>query len=361
VKTIKVNLKNNPYNIYIGQNVIEKLDSLIDSLFDVSKVAIITNNVVADLYLTKLKNAVSEKRKTGIFIVPDGEVNKSLKQAEEIYSWLIEKKFDRNSLIIAVGGGVIGDLAGFVAATYLRGIRFVQIPTTLLAQVDSSIGGKVGVNHFLGKNLIGAFYQPRFVLSDIKFIKSLDKNEYICGMGEIVKYALIGNAKLYEFIDANLDDLSPDNTVVNEYLVSTSAKHKAIIVEQDEKEMGIRATLNFGHTFGHALEKFYNFENIKHGQAVLLGMKCAIFASQKLNLIKENLANEIIELINRFDVKLPQKLSKENISELLTYMQYDKKVKKEKINYILLKNIGEVSKSEISDINIINASFESLN
>ena len=361
MQTIKVNLKNKPYNIYIGQKLIEKLDSLIDSLVDVSKIAIITNNVVADLYLSKIKKVISDTKKIEVFIVPDGEVNKSLKQVEKIYSWLIENKFDRNSLIIAFGGGVIGDLAGFVAATYLRGVRLVQIPTTLLAQVDSSIGGKVGVNHFLGKNLIGAFYQPQLVLSDINFIKSLDTNEYICGMGEVVKYALIGDAKLYEFIEQNFENLSQDNLVVNEYLVSTSAQHKANIVAQDEKEIGIRTILNFGHTFGHALEKFYNFEKLKHGQAVLLGMKCAIFASQKLNLIEENLAKKIIELINRFNVKLPQNLSHENISELLKYMQHDKKVKKEKINYILLKDIGEVSKSEISDTNIIRCAFESLN
>ena len=235
MQTIKVNLKNNPYNIYIGQNSIKQLNGLIESINDVSKIAIITNNIVADLYLTLLKETIYDNFKKEIFIIPDGEVNKSLKKAEEIYTWLIEKNFDRNSLIIAFGGGVIGDLAGFVASTFLRGVKLVQIPTTLLAQVDSSIGGKVGVNHFSGKNLIGAFYQPQFVVSDINFLKTLENNEYICGMGEIVKYALIGDSKLYDFIEENLNNLSRDNFRVNEKLVSVCAQQKATIVSQDEK------------------------------------------------------------------------------------------------------------------------------
>jgi 3-dehydroquinate synthase len=359
--TIKVNLKINPYNIYVGQNSIKKLNDLIESINDVSKIAILTNNIVADLYLPVIKNSISDNVNKEIFIVPDGEVNKSLNKAEEIYSWLIEKNFDRNSLIIAFGGGVIGDLAGFVASTFLRGVKLVQIPTTLLAQVDSSIGGKVGVNHFLGKNLIGAFYQPQFVLSDINFLKSLDTKEYICGMGEIVKYALIGDNNLYEFIEKNLNNLSQDNFNVNEKLVSICTQQKATIVAQDEKEMGVRVILNFGHTFGHALEKFYNYKNLKHGQAVLLGMKCAVYVSRRLNYLQENNAEKIIELINRFKVKLPNALSESNISELLKYMLHDKKVKNEKINYILIKDIGEVFRSEITDENIIRKAFESLN
>ena len=357
MQTIKVNLKNNPYNIYIGQNSIRDLNNLIESLSTVSKIAIITNNIVADIYLSMINSAISDKIKKEVFIVPDGEINKSLKQAEEIYIWLIENHFDRNSLIIAFGGGVIGDLAGFVAATYLRGVRLVQIPTTLLAQVDSSIGGKVGVNHFLGKNLIGAFYQPQFILSDINFLKSLDAAEYVCGMGEVVKYALIGDLQLYEFIDSNFTDISSENIEINEKLVTISAQHKANIVAQDEKEMGIRAILNFGHTFGHALEKFYKYENLKHGQAVLLGMKCAIYASQKLKLVNESFANKTIEFINRFNVNLPQDLSHENISDMLKYMQHDKKVKNGKINFILLKNIGDVFKTAIADENIIREAF----
>jgi 3-dehydroquinate synthase len=361
LKTIKVNLKNNPYNIYIGQNSINDLNALIDSIKDVSKIAIITNNIVAELYLNNLKSTISDARKIETFVVSDGEINKSLKQTEEIYSWMIEKKFDRNSLIIAFGGGVIGDLAGFVAATYLRSVRFVQIPTTLLAQVDSSIGGKVGVNHVLGKNLIGAFYQPQFVLSDMNYLKTLNSDEYISGMGEVVKYGLIGDKALFEFIKKDFADIASGNFEINEKLVSISAQQKANVVEQDEREMGIRAFLNFGHTFGHALEKYYNYKKLKHGQAVLLGMKCAVIASQQLNNINEKSSNTIIELINRFNVKLPQKLTESNISDLLNYMQHDKKIKNDKINFILIKDIGHVFKSEITDDKIIREAFESLN
>jgi len=361
LKTIKVHLKNTPYNIYIGRDSIDNLNQLIDSIPNVSKIAVITNNIVADIYLKKLKNIFSADKKIEEYIVPDGEVNKSIKQVEEIYSWLIENRFDRTSLIIAFGGGVIGDLAGFVAATYLRGIRFIQVPTTLLAQVDSSIGGKVGVNHFLGKNLIGAFYQPQFVLSDINFLKTLNTEEYICGMGEVVKYALIGDAQLFEFIENNFSNISSENLEINEKLVSISAQQKAEIVSQDEKEMGIRAILNFGHTFGHALEKLFKYDKLKHGQAVLLGMKCALYTSNNLKYITDEKANKINALINRFEINLPQKLSESNISELLNLMQYDKKVKDEKINFILIKEIGEVLKSEIDNNNVIRKAIESLN
>ncbi len=185
----------------------------------------------------------------------------------------------------------------------------------------------------------------------------MDTAEYVCGMGEVVKYALIGDLQLYEFIDSNFTDISSENIEINEKLVTISAQHKANIVAQDEKEMGIRAILNFGHTFGHALEKFYKYENLKHGQAVLLGMKCAIFASRKLNLTNESFANKTIEFINRFKVNLPQNLSHENISDMLKYMQHDKKVKNGKINFILLKNIGDVFKTAIADENIIREAF----
>lgn len=361
MKSIKVHLKNNPYNIYIGKNSIDELNNLLDSIPNISKIALITNNIVADLYINKIKNIFSGNKNFKILIIPDGETSKSLKQANEIYSWLIENKFDRDSLVIAFGGGVIGDLAGFVAATYLRGIKLVQIPTTLLAQVDSSIGGKVGINHQYGKNLIGAFYHPEFVLSDINFLKTLNAEEYICGMGEVLKYALIGDLELYNYIDGNFQNISSENIDFNNRLVSISAEHKARIVAQDEKEQGIRANLNFGHTFGHALEKLFKYEKLKHGQAVLLGMKCAIYSSLNLNYINDKIAKNIIDLINRFEVDLPNKLSKSDISELLKFMQHDKKVKKEKINYLLIKEIGKVFKTTINDENLIRAAYESLN
>lgn len=361
MESIKVNIKNNPYNIYIGNRAINELIPLIITIKNVSKIAIITNDIVANLYLSPLKNVISENYKTEVFIVPDGEKSKSLNQTEKIYSWLIEKRFDRDSLILAFGGGVIGDLAGFVASTYLRGVRFIQIPTTLLAQVDSSIGGKVGVNHQLGKNLIGAFYQPQFVLSDINFLKTLSKEEYICGLGEVVKYALIGNTELFEFLLSNQERISADHIQVNEYFVLESARQKAMVVEKDEKEMGIRATLNFGHTFGHALEKFYNYQNLKHGQAVLFGMKCAVNASQLLGYLQPGTACKITDLINRFDIHLPNKLNNSNILDLIDFMQHDKKVKGGQVQYILIKDIGKVFKTKIEDEKIIRQAFESLN
>ena len=351
MKSIKLNLKQNPYNIYIENNSLAELTPCIEQIKNISKIAIITNDVIQSLYLEHLKNTLDPAYKTEVFIVPDGEKNKSLKQVEEIYSWMIANKFDRNALIVAFGGGVIGDLAGFVAATYLRGIRFVQIPTTLLAQVDSSIGGKVGVNHQLGKNLIGAFHQPHFVFSYIQFLNTLTHEDYMCGMGEVVKYGLIGDKILFEFLDSNFDRLSPDDAIINEHLVRVSSQLKANIVEQDEKEMGIRATLNFGHTFGHALEKYFNYQNLKHGQAVL----------QSMDFLQPDFSDKIIKFIDKFAIQLPQKLTNSSISELINLMQHDKKVKNEKVNFILIRNIGEVFKAEINNENIIREAFKKLN
>jgi 3-dehydroquinate synthase len=361
LKTVKVQLKQNPYNIYIGHNTIQKLKDLISTLRDISKIVIITNNIVNKLHMQNLSSAISDIRETEIFVVPDGEIYKSLNQVEDVFSWMIEKKFDRSSLIIAFGGGVIGDLAGFVAATYLRGVRLIQIPTTLLAQVDSSIGGKVGVNHRLGKNLIGAFHQPLFVFADIHFLNTLSRDEYMSGMGEVVKYGLIGNKKLFGYLISNFDSLSPYNVEINEHIVQVCARQKANIVEIDEKEMGMRATLNFGHTFGHALEKYFNFKELKHGQAVLLGMKCAVFASQKLNYLRQEISDKIVKFIDKFDIHLPQKLTTSNISDLINLMQNDKKVKNNNVNFILIKNIGEVFKTEIKNENIIHDAFKKLN
>jgi len=360
VKTIRVNLKDRSYNIYTGTGIINKLTDLLDTIQNLNQIALISTPPVADLYLNTILSLLNKYQNIKHYLVPDGEKSKSLKQAEEIYTWLIQNNFDRNSLIIGLGGGVVGDLSGFIAATFLRGVRLVHIPTTLLAQLDSSIGGKVGVNHALGKNLIGAFYQPQFVISDVNFLQTLKDEEFICGMGEVVKYALIRDPELYSLIDSNFDSLSKHNSELMEKIVSICANHKAEIVSEDELERGIRAILNFGHTFGHALESFYQYDKIKHGQAVLLGMICAVFVSQKLDFIDSEIASKIIAFIEKYNIHLPGKLSDSDVKKIVSLMQYDKKIKNGKLNFILIRDIGKVIEHTSSDVDLIIEAFKKL-
>lgn len=361
MKSIKVNLKERSYNIFIGKKSVDNLKDLLNEIKDISQIAIISTPPVADLYLQTILQNISKEYKVKSYLVPDGEIYKSLDQAEKIYSWLIENNFDRQSLIIGLGGGVIGDLSGFVAATFMRGIRLVHIPTTLLAQVDSSIGGKVGVNHQLGKNLIGAFWQPEFVLINVEFLKTLNDEEFLCGMGEVVKYSLIIQSELYKMLEENIEKLNKDSTDLVEKIVLMCAKFKADIVAQDEREGGIRAILNFGHTFGHSLESFYGYKKLKHGQAVILGMKCAVNVSENLNFIGRDNAQLIYEFIDKFNVKIPSKLSEADIKKLIELMKHDKKVTTNEINFILIRKTGEVFKTVISDMKQISYAFNSLN
>ncbi len=361
LKSITVDLKERSYEILIGKNLINSLPDLLKNIKNISKIAIISTPPVADLYLKSIQQLIGDENKENYFLVPDGEIYKSLEQAEKIYSWLINNKFDRNCLIIGLGGGVIGDLSGFIAATYLRGVKLAHIPTTLLAQVDSSIGGKVGVNHRLGKNLIGAFYQPKFVLTDVEFIKTLDDEEFLCGLGEVVKYAFISNSELFSLIETNFDSLHKSNSQLIEKIVLTCAQYKADIVSQDERESGIRAKLNFGHTFGHALESFYGYKKLKHGQAVFLGMKCAVSVSEKLEFICSDRARTIINFIDKFKVEIPTKLSSPNIEKLINLMKHDKKVANNKLNIILIRETGDVFKYAMPDLKFIAEAFNSLN
>jgi len=290
---------------------------------------------------------------------PDGEVSKSLEEVNHVYTWLLENHFERRSTIIALGGGVVGDMSGFIAATFLRGINLIQVPTTLLAQVDSSIGGKVGINHALGKNLIGAFYQPRMVLADVDFFKTLPREEFICGMGEVIKYGILGSKPLFEILENHLPEILQKDKDLLSRIVFDCAQIKAKIVEEDERELGIRAHLNLGHTFGHALETFYKSETLKHGQAVLLGMRCAIWASLQLKVLEEESARRMDRLIRQVGVRLPGQ-KKMDPPSLIAIMKRDKKVKDGRINLVLPAGIGQVTIRPVSDEALLQASFESL-
>jgi 3-dehydroquinate synthase len=359
-KKVNVNLPDQSYPIYIGQDMYPLLPDILQASKIGKQIAIISTPPVSSLYLDKIFDAIGLQWKVYHYDVPDGEISKSIDMANELYTWLIRNNFERNSSIITFGGGVVGDLAGFVAATFLRGVNLIHCPTSLLAQVDSSIGGKVGINHVLGKNLIGAFFQPRLVLIDISVLKTLPQEELICGLGEVIKYGIIRDFDLFELIDAKLEQILKKDFSVLEEIVHRCAQQKADIVEQDEKESGIRSVLNLGHTFGHALETYYNYHRLKHGQAVLLGIKCAVSASQDLNIIDAKVAEKISALIDRIGIELPLDRRIPDPNDLYSLMKTDKKVRSGRINLILIEDIGRVCQREIDDKTLIINSFKSI-
>jgi len=341
MKTIRVNLKNNPYSIYIGSNILGRFAEILSEHSKAKQIAVITSKNIFELYGQKLLQNFDDSYQLKVLFVPQGEQAKRSRQVQQLYTDLLKEKFERDSLIIAFGGGVIGDLAGFAAATYLRGVKLVHIPTTLLAQVDSSIGGKVGINHPLGKNLIGAFYQPLFVFSDVSLLQSLPDEEIRCGLGEVIKYGFILNKSFFKYLQENIEKTLKKDEKTLLYLVEVSAREKAEVVRKDEKEAGLRMALNFGHTFGHALERAFEYSGIKHGEAVILGMQCALIYAHDENCITGAEYKAGINLLQ----KVPVKIKKNNLApgRLLKYMTLDKKVKDQKIRLVLLEKIGSYS------------------
>ncbi len=358
MKTINVDIKDNSYPIYVGQNILAEFGSVFEKHLKGKQIAIISSENIFELYGEQLKSRLPENCLVIELIVPEGEQTKSNQYLQELYTALLQNRFERNSTIIALGGGVVGDLSGFVAATYMRGINFVQVPTTLLALVDSSIGGKTGINHPLGKNLIGAFKQPNFVFSDVSFLKTLPVGEIRCGIGEVIKYAFIHNEDLLGYLEQNLEKaLSGDGEVLR-HLVEVSARQKADVVAQDEKEGGLRMILNFGHTFGHTLEAEFGYGEIKHGEAVILGMKCALAYSKDIDLLCSDDYNRGMDLLNRVPIVYDK--SKIIIDNLIGHMFLDKKVSNKNIRLILVEKIGSYVIKEQSDLSKIEKAFNVL-
>ncbi|MBD3225035.1 MAG: 3-dehydroquinate synthase [Caldithrix sp.] len=348
METIKVPLEHEPYNIYVGQNILSRLGQLLQLHSSAKQIAIISPKWIFERYGQQITSGLPQDVQVECLFVPDGEGAKSFAQVEHLYTQLLQKKFERNSVIVALGGGVTGDLAGFVAATYLRGVGFVQVPTTLLAQVDASIGGKVGVNHPMGKNLIGAFKQPLFVLSDTHVLRTLSDAEIRCGMGEVIKYGFISNQPLFNYLEAHLNAALQKEPVVLEHLVKESSKEKAQIVAQDLKESNLRMILNFGHTFGHALEAEFQFGQLKHGEAVILGMKCALHYSNRINILDDDAFQRGMALLDR----VPVSLDKQKIDnrKLVERMLLDKKVKDGTVRLVLVRGIGQAVIEDASDL-----------
>lgn len=352
-KTLIVPLSNNrSYPIYIGENLLQNPDIFADFVTNKNKsknkkIMIVTNTTIEKIYLNTLQNTLAKiTPKENIFatILPDGENYKNWETLQKIFDNLLANFFDRKSLIIALGGGVIGDMTGFAAACFQRGVDFLQIPTTLLSQVDSSVGGKTAINHPLGKNMIGAFYQPKAVFADIKTLQTLPKREISAGLAEILKYGFINDAPFLEFFTSeNFAKIFDNNADVLSEIIYKSCQNKADIVAKDETESSdknLRALLNFGHTFGHAIETYFGYGTYLHGEAVAIGAMMAAELSQNLGFITPKEVAKIQTLLNQ--AKLPTALDKKvNANDLYKLMFHDKKVQNGTLNFVLLKNLGE--------------------
>ena len=340
MQTISVPLQNRSYPIWIEKGLLTKLPELLKPMNQGQKWVIFSQNEIISLYGNSLyKGLKSAGFQVELVVLPDGEKAKSLNELEGIFSQLIGMGCDRSSTFLALGGGVVGDATGFIAASFMRGVDYIQIPTTLLAMVDSSIGGKTGVNLPDGKNLVGAIWQPKAVVIDIELLKSLHEREITSAMGEVLKYGAILDRNLFEVVAENLNDiLNLSKPELLTEVIGRCAKLKADVVVEDEREGGKRRILNFGHTIGHALETHFGFETLRHGEAVAYGM----LAAGKLSNEDGRLEIEDFELLQTTIKKLPlPKLPEFDAENILKIMQRDKKVKDRKINFVLLEAIGK--------------------
>ncbi len=338
MKTLNVSLGERSYPIYIGQNLFQQKD-LLQKHITSKRVMIVSNETVAPLYLSQVEEMLGDIQFNRV-ILPDGEQYKNLDVLNNIFNGLLKHNFDRGTTLIALGGGVVGDMTGFAAACYQRGVNFIQIPTTLLSQVDSSVGGKTGVNHPMGKNMIGAFHQPRCVIADTNTLNTLEDNQLSAGIAEIIKYGLLGDASFIDWLEENMDALLARDPQALSYAIERSCQNKADIVAADEKENGKRALLNLGHTFGHAIETTTGYGTWLHGEAVGVGMMMAADMSMRQGWISEDDRDRTYRLIKK--AKLPTTLPKDMTEEdFMALMLRDKKTLDGKIRLILLKKLGD--------------------
>jgi 3-dehydroquinate synthase len=340
-RQIDIALGARSYSVHVGSDMISSFAPLCRQHGISDSIVIITDRHVASYHLQPLlRNLLHYQFKLTTIIIPPGEHQKNLRRANSIFTEMLQKKITRHSTIIAFGGGVVGDLAGFVAATFQRGIRLIQVPTTLLAQVDSSIGGKVGVNHPLGKNMIGAFHQPAFVWVDTAYLGTLPPREVICGLGEVFKYGIIRDAELFGYLESNLEKILRLDAEAMMYVQARCAAIKAEIVSQDEKESGIRIILNYGHTIGHGLEFAGHYKALKHGEAVILGMIAESFIAKEKKLLDANSYKRIVALLKR--APLQTTYSSLAMSDILNAIGRDKKHVGATLRFVLPVKIGDV-------------------
>jgi 3-dehydroquinate synthase len=338
MKTLNVQLGERSYPIFIGNGLIFNQD-LLGPFISGRQVCVVSNETIAPLYMKKLKKILSAYQVTEV-ILPDGESFKNLDTLNTIFTTLLESKHNRGTTLIALGGGVVGDMTGFAAASYQRGVNFIQVPTTLLAQVDSSVGGKTAVNHPIGKNMIGAFYQPKCVLVDISTLQTLPDREFRAGMAEVIKYGLISDRPFFEWIEANVDSLlSRDEDALIE-AITRSCENKAVIVAQDEREGGVRALLNLGHTFGHVIEAAQSYKEWLHGEAIAAGMIMAADLSVRHGWLNRVDCDRIVHLLERCNLPTvaPQFISEDLFLRL---MAVDKKASDSGLRLVLMRSLGE--------------------
>lgn len=353
MQEITVALGDRSYPIFIEAGIIDGLGDRLKAFNFSRKLTVISNPTVYGLYGAAFEESL---KKAGLtlrsIIIPDGEGYKDLFWCYHIFSELLKLRLDRSSALIALGGGVIGDITGFVASTYMRGIAFIQVPTTLLAQVDSSVGGKTGVNHPLGKNMIGTFYQPRLVLADISTLKTLPERELLAGMAEVIKYGIIWDAELFAYLEENREKIVKLDYDALKYIIRRSCEIKAEVVSRDERESGLRAILNYGHTIGHAIETATGYTQHLHGEAIAIGMNLEAKLASLLGLLDKEAADRISALIKAYGLpaEMPSDIDKNNI---LSLMQIDKKTVSGKLTFILPEKIGSVLIKAVTDIDKI--------
>lgn len=342
MKEINVQLGERSYKIKIGKHILPTIGQELAGYNLSRNCLIVTNPLIFRLYGNQVRNSLEKAGfKTNIALVDDGEHSKSLEWAAKLYDEALQAELDRKSPIIALGGGVIGDLAGFIAATYMRGVPFIQVPTTLLAQVDSSVGGKVAINHPQGKNLIGAFYQPKVVLADLDTLKTLPLRELRSGLAEVIKYGVIWDKDFFTYMESNIVKAINLNENVLEVLIAKSCAIKAAIIEKDEKENALRAILNFGHTFGHTYEALTNYNKYHHGEAVAIGMVEATKFAYAKGLTSQEVLHRLEHILSTIGLNLKPPLSFLP-DEILDVMKLDKKNKAGKLQLILPLAFGKV-------------------
>jgi len=348
IRRVEVNLGNRSYPILIGENLLAALGTEVRARIHGERVLVISNPTVRGLYGKRAEESLAGAGLTVVWgEMPDGEEYKTLETVSRLYDLAVEAELDRGCAVVGLGGGVVGDTAGFVAATYMRGVPFVQVPTTLLAQVDSSVGGKVGVNHPKGKNMIGAFYQPRLVLADIGTLASLPSGEIRAGLAEVIKYGVIWDAPFFNWLEENVErllELDPDAIT---YAVAQACGIKADVVAADETEQGRRQILNYGHTFGHAVEALTGYRRFRHGEAVAIGMATAARMAERMGILGSGDRQRIEALIVRtgLPVEMPRDFTAE---QYLEAMAHDKKARSGVLTFVLPSAIGKVQLQALS-------------
>jgi len=359
MKQLQVKLGERSYPIYIGQQLLSN-STLLAEHISTDKVMVVTNTTVAELYLEQVTQSLESVGKVvKNTILPDGEQFKNLAILNQIFTELLAGKHGRDTCIVALGGGVVGDMAGFAAACYQRGIDFIQIPTTLLSQVDSSVGGKTAVNHELGKNMIGAFYQPKAVFIDIECLKTLPANEFSAGMAEVIKYGIMWDNSFFTWLKDNRQAIIAQDSEALTVMIARCCEIKADVVAQDERENGVRALLNLGHTFGHAIESEQGYGNWLHGEAVAVGTVIAAQTALRLDLIEQSQAEQISDIFVDFDLPVNKPVDM-SFDSFMQHMAVDKKVLAGQLRFVLPVGIGHAKLVSNVDESVLIAAISSV-